>query len=147
MDTAVFSAWNEIVSNGCVFWDGPARSFFFNPERCLHVSRWIEGEDPFPDLRLETEYRTGNTTSLISVPNREHNIMDLGTEKETYVVTVPDLGSRDRDVVLVRRTISSGKPRGVGNLERGGDGVGEVSSRASWGQGGQDRITSKEVSK
>ncbi len=37
---------------------------------------------------------------------------------------VPDLGSRDRDVVLVRRTISSGKPQGVGNLEQGGDGEG-----------------------
>jgi hypothetical protein len=30
---------------------------------------------------------------------------------------VPDLVSRDRDVVLVRRIFSSGKPQGVGNLE------------------------------
>jgi hypothetical protein len=37
-------------------------------------------------------------------------------------VHVPDPGSRDRDVVLVRRTIRSGKPRGVGNLEWGGNG-------------------------
>ncbi len=55
---------------------------------------------------------------------------------------VLDLGSRDRDVVLVRRTISSGKPRGVGNLEWGGNG--EVSLRATWGQGGQEHITPKE---
>jgi hypothetical protein len=55
-----------------------------------------------------------------------------------------DLGSRDRDVVLVRRTISSGKPEGVGNLEWGGDGEGEVSLRATWGQGGRDCITPKE---
>ncbi len=62
--------------------------------------------------------------------------------------TVPDLGSRDRDVVIVRRTISPGKPRGVRNLEWGGngegDGEGEDSLRATWGQGGQDRITPKE---
>jgi hypothetical protein len=60
------------------------------------------------------------------------------------VVLVPDLGSRDHNVVFVRRTISLGKPRGVGNLDWGGDGKGEVSSRVTWGQGGQDRITPKE---
>jgi hypothetical protein len=38
------------------------------------------------------------------------------------IVFVPDLGSRDHDVVLVRRTISPGKPRGFGNLEWGGNG-------------------------
>jgi hypothetical protein len=38
------------------------------------------------------------------------------------VLTVPVHGSRDRDVVLVRRTIGSGKPRGVGNLGWGGNG-------------------------
>jgi hypothetical protein len=47
------------------------------------------------------------------------------------VQTVPDHGSRDRDVVLVTRTISLGKPQGVGNLEWGwewgGNGEGEVS--------------------
>jgi hypothetical protein len=46
---------------------------------------------------------------------------------------VPDLGSRDRDVVLVRRTISSGKPRGVKKLEWEWDGEGEASLRATWG--------------
>jgi hypothetical protein len=52
--------------------------------------------------------------------------------------------SRSRDVVLVWRTID----QGVGNLEWGGTGEGfeegEVSSRATWGQGGRDRTTQKE---
>ncbi len=43
---------------------------------------------------------------------------------------VPDLGSRDRDVVLVRRTISSGKPQGVRNLEWEGDGEGMGKGRS-----------------
>jgi hypothetical protein len=52
--------------------------------------------------------------------------------------------SRDRDVVLVRRTIYLGCWEfGIGR-EGGGDGEGEVSLRATWGQGGQDRITPKE---
>ncbi len=38
--------------------------------------------------------------------------------------TVPDLASRIRDVVLVRRIFSSGKPRGGGNLEGEGNGEG-----------------------
>ncbi len=37
---------------------------------------------------------------------------------------VPDHESRDRDVVLVRRTIHLGKTRGVGKLEWGGSGEG-----------------------
>jgi hypothetical protein len=48
--------------------------------------------------------------------------------------------SRDRDVVLVRRTIDLGE-FGMGR-EWGGDG--EVNSRATWGQGGRDPITPKE---
>jgi hypothetical protein len=59
-------------------------------------------------------------------------------------IDVPDHGSWDRDVVLVRRTISLGKPRGVRNLEWGEDGEREVSLQATWGQGGRDRITPKE---
>ncbi len=39
-------------------------------------------------------------------------------------MTVLDLGSRIRDVVLVRRMFSSGKPPGVGILEWGGNGEG-----------------------
>jgi hypothetical protein len=39
---------------------------------------------------------------------------------------VSDLVSRIRDVVLVRRIFSSGKPQGVGILEWGGDGNGEI---------------------
>ncbi len=58
--------------------------------------------------------------------------------------TVPDHESWDRDVVLVTRTIHLGKPLGVGKLERGGNGEREVSSRATWGQGGRDRTTQKE---
>jgi hypothetical protein len=34
-------------------------------------------------------------------------------EREAFLI-VPDLGSRIRDVVLVRRIFSSGKPQGVG---------------------------------
>ncbi len=52
--------------------------------------------------------------------------------------------SRDRDVVLVRRTIDLGCWEfGMGRVW-GGDGEGEVSLRATWGQGGWDRITPKE---
>jgi hypothetical protein len=39
-------------------------------------------------------------------------------------IRVPDLVSQNRDVVLVRRIFSSGKPRGVGNLEWKGNGEG-----------------------
>ncbi len=45
------------------------------------------------------------------------------------MATVPDLASRDRDVVLVRRTIHLGKPRGVGKLEWGGSGEGMARER------------------
>jgi hypothetical protein len=50
------------------------------------------------------------------------------------ILIVPDLASRIRDVVLVRRVFSSGKPRGVGNLEWGGDGKRELSLQATWDQ-------------
>jgi hypothetical protein len=63
------------------------------------------------------------------------------------VVVVPDLGSRDCDVVLVRRMACWGNPGGwefgMGK-DWGGFGKGEVSSRATWGQGGQDRTTQRE---
>jgi hypothetical protein len=52
--------------------------------------------------------------------------------------------SRDRDVVLVWRTIDPGCWEFRMGREWGGDGEGEVSLRATWGQGGQDRITPKE---
>ncbi len=62
--------------------------------------------------------------------------------------TVPDLGSRDRDVVLVKRRACWGNPEGGWEfgLGRGwgGFGKGEISLRATWDQGGQDRFTSKE---
>jgi hypothetical protein len=43
--------------------------------------------------------------------------------------------------------LSSGKPQGVGILEWGGDGNGDISLRATWDQGGRDPITSRRVSK
>jgi hypothetical protein len=58
--------------------------------------------------------------------------------------------SQDRDVVLVRRTFDLGCWEFGMGREGGGDGEGEVSLRATWGQGGQDCITPKgdfEVSK
>ncbi len=61
-------------------------------------------------------------------------------------IIVPDLVSRIRDVVLVRRIFSSGKPQGVGILEWGGDGNGEISLRATWDQGRRDPVTSRRVS-
>ncbi len=63
------------------------------------------------------------------------------------ILAVLDLVSQIRDVVLVRRTFSSGKPQGVGILEWGGDGDGEISLRATWDQGGRDPITPRRVSK
>jgi hypothetical protein len=61
-------------------------------------------------------------------------------------VTVPDHESRDRDVVLVRRTIYLGKPRGVGNLEWGGDGEGMGRGRSVYEQPGTkvDGIASRQ---
>ncbi len=43
------------------------------------------------------------------------------------ILSVLDLVSPICDVVLVRRTFSSGKPQGVGILGWGGDGDGEIS--------------------
>jgi hypothetical protein len=41
----------------------------------------------------------------------------------------------------------SREPQGVGILEWGGDGNGEISLRATWDQGGRDPITSRRISK
>jgi hypothetical protein len=82
----------------------------------------------------------------------ERNIfLFLRTVLSQTRIIVLDHGSWDRDVVLVRRTISWGNP-GVGReigmgREWGGNGEGEVSLRATWGQGGRDRITQRRVSK
>ncbi len=56
---------------------------------------------------------------------------------------VPDKESRVHEVVVVRRTINLG----TGNMEWGGVEKGEVSSRVTWDQGGQDPITTRRVSK
>ncbi len=50
--------------------------------------------------------------------------------------SVPDHESRDHDVVLVKRTISLGKPRGVGKLERGRNGEGMGKGRSVYEQPG-----------
>jgi hypothetical protein len=64
---------------------------------------------------------------------------------------VPDPGSRDRDVVLVKRGACWGNPKGGREFGIGrgwgGEEKGEVSLRATWDQGGQGRITPKRVSK
>ncbi len=57
-------------------------------------------------------------------------------------IIVPDLVSRIRDVVLVRRISSSGKPQGVGILEWGGDGEGMEMGRSVQPGTKVDRILS-----
>jgi hypothetical protein len=66
------------------------------------------------------------------------------------VSRVPDIRSRDHEVVVVRRTINLG----TGNLEWGGNGEGmgrvekgEVSLQVTGDQGGRDPITARRVSK
>ncbi len=54
------------------------------------------------------------------------------------------LWSRSRNVVLVGRTIDQGCWEFGMGRDWGGFKEGEVSSRATWGQGGQDRTTQKE---
>jgi hypothetical protein len=51
-------------------------------------------------------------------------------------ISVPDHESRDRDVVLVRRTINLGKPQGVGKLERGKEWGGMGRGRSVYEQPG-----------
>jgi hypothetical protein len=63
-------------------------------------------------------------------------------------VSVLDLVSQIRDVVLVRCIFNSGNPRGWDfgmGREWGGDGNGEISLRATWDQGGRDPITARRV--
>jgi hypothetical protein len=50
------------------------------------------------------------------------------------MVPVLDLASQICDVVLVRRTFSSGKPQGVGILEWGGNGEGMEMGRSVYEQ-------------
>jgi hypothetical protein len=62
------------------------------------------------------------------------------------VVSVPDLGSRDRDVVLVRGWACWGNPKEVGNLEWGGTGEDLGRGRSVYEQPGTkvDRIASRQ---
>jgi hypothetical protein len=57
---------------------------------------------------------------------------------------VPDPGSRDRDVVLVKRGACWGNPRGVGKLSWGGTGEDLGRGRSVYGQPGTkvDRVAS-----
>ncbi len=61
-----------------------------------------------------------------------------------YTGVVPDPGSGDRDIVLVKHGACWGNPRGVGNLEWGGDGEGLRKGRSVHEQPGTkvDRIAS-----
>jgi hypothetical protein len=61
---------------------------------------------------------------------------------DSKAITVPDLGSRDRDVVLVRCTIDLGKPRG----SQIWNGVGRGKGRSVYQQPGTkvDRIASRQ---
>jgi hypothetical protein len=66
-------------------------------------------------------------------------------------VTVPDPGSQDRDVVLTSAGLLGKPKRGGGEFGIGrgwgGDEEREVSSRATWDQGGQGHIHQRRVSK
>ncbi len=66
-------------------------------------------------------------------PNQDKNHIFIEVINVIFVLVmstlysnVLDHESRDRDVVLVRRTINLGKPRGVGKLQgrRNGEGMG-----------------------
>jgi hypothetical protein len=65
-----------------------------------------------------------------------------------HEIIVPDYESRDRDVVLVMLTTYFWETPGCREFgmgrDWGGFEEGEVSSRATWGQGGRDRTTQKE---
>ncbi len=54
------------------------------------------------------------------------------------------MGSRDHDVVLVKHTVDLGCWEFGMGKGWGGDEKGEVSLRATWDQGGQDRFTPRE---
>jgi hypothetical protein len=82
-------------------------------------------------------------TTCTSLPN-----LDFAPLHSNRLVVL-DLVSQVRVVVLVMCIFSSGKPQGLGILERGvngeGDGNGDISLRASWDQGGQDPIAARRV--
>jgi hypothetical protein len=61
-----------------------------------------------------------------------------------HIVTVPDPGSQDRDVVLASAGLLGKPERGVGNLEQGGNGEGMRKGRSVYEQPGTkvDRVAS-----
>ncbi len=77
---------------------------------------------------------------------RLHRQDKNGDTTAKWVLLVLDLVSQFCDVVLVRRTFSSGKPQGVGILEWGGNGEGMETGRSVYEQPGTkvDGILSKQ---
>jgi hypothetical protein len=73
----------------------------------------------------------------------DYSLYNMKTFRSTSVL---DHGSRDRDVVLARRTISLGKPQGVENLEWEGKGEGMRRGRSVYEQPGTkvDGIASRQ---
>jgi hypothetical protein len=75
---------------------------------------------------------TAHKQTLCSYPQAQNKTMYYDAQKHSansdLLPTVPDHASRIRDVILVRRIFISRKPQGVGNLEWGEDGKGEISS-------------------
>jgi hypothetical protein len=65
----------------------------------------------------------------------------------SHILSVPDMRSRDHEVVVVRRTIILGAGNFGMGREWGGVEKGEVSSRVTWDQGRRDPIRARRVSK
>jgi hypothetical protein len=74
--------------------------------------------------------------SVLSLPYNIYPIVNLNSQYFLFKGTVLDLGSRIRDVVLVGRIFGSGKPKGVGILEWGGDEEGMEMGRSVYEQPG-----------
>jgi hypothetical protein len=78
--------------------------------------RWVKNN-------LNFFFKIGNEIIFSKIVNIGITSNNLIFDRLVYS-SVPDLGSRIRDVVLVRRIFNSGKPQGVGILEWGGNGRG-----------------------
>jgi hypothetical protein len=90
-------------------------------------------------------WRSGGSHLAPEYVRDEHRASLVGHHGLPRFRYVLDSVSQSCDVVLVRRAFSSGKPQGVGILEWGGDGNGEISLPATWDQGGRDPITARRV--
>ncbi len=87
----------------------------------------------------------GSQRSQISLPSSPECTKTKPKWPLNHII-VPYHGSWDRDVVLVRRTISLGKPWGVGTLDWGGNVEGTVRGRSVYEQPGAkvDGIASRQ---